>query len=87
MPSTLLVESIRRRQLPPNFHLKMEIITKKLSDFMLPVSDKKQLQELPTNYVKENLNRHNPYAIVYLIYEVANFVMALEQLLFVHLSQ
>ena len=63
---------------------KMEIITRKLSDSMLPVSDKKQLQEILTNYVKENLKRHNPYAIVYLIYEVASFVMALGQLLFVH---
>jgi hypothetical protein len=38
---------------------KMDITTKTLSDSMLPVSDKKQLQELLTNYVKGNLNRHN----------------------------
>jgi len=52
-------------------------------DTMLPVSEKKKLQETLTEYVKGNLNRHNTHAIVYLIYVVGNFVMALGQLLFI----
>ena len=63
---------------------KMVMITKNLCDSMLPVSDKKHLQELLTNYFKQNLSRHNTYAIAYLIYEVGNCIMALGQLLFVH---
>jgi hypothetical protein len=63
---------------------KLEMVTRNLSDSTLPVSEKKKLQETLTEYVKGNLNRHNTSAIVYLIYEVGNFVMALGQLLFVH---